>query len=155
MSKTCPECGSELRAHVETVGRFTVEDGTVSGTRVCASQACGWGPDLRGDVLQGFELRAARLVLLERQDADGAVYRFARKAMGLRQVDVAALLDVAPETVSRWETDAKTMERATQLALAALLGQALGGADMRALAGTQGAPTGPAETVLRVVSDAA
>lgn len=34
----------------------------------------------------------------------GEAFKFMRKALGLRAVDLAELLDVAAETVSRWET---------------------------------------------------
>jgi transcriptional regulator with XRE-family HTH domain len=37
--------------------------------------------------------------------------------MGLRQPDLAALLDIAPETVSRWENDKDPIRHQTQLAV--------------------------------------
>jgi DNA-binding transcriptional regulator YiaG len=47
----------------------------------------------------------------------GEELRFARKAMGQRQPDLATLLDVATETVSRWETGTEPIRRQTQLAV--------------------------------------
>ena len=64
-----------------------------------------------------LELHAAIAVLSEAESIEGDELRFARKAMGLRQPDLAALLDVATETVSRWETGSESIRRQTQLAV--------------------------------------
>jgi hypothetical protein len=57
----------------------------------------------RLDDLSGFELAVAeRLASLGIRT--GAAFKFMRKALGLRAVDLGELLDVAAETVSRWET---------------------------------------------------
>ncbi len=121
MNRHCPECGADMtlknHEHEERVGGYKVRD--PSGMAyVCVS--CG-AADLSLEGLQEYERRAARVVLLDRPDAGGAVYKYARKALGLRQVDLAALLKVEPETVSRWENDQRPMPRAEQLALVALL----------------------------------
>ena len=42
---------------------------------------------------------------------NGRELLFVRKAASLRAVDVAALLDVTPETVSRWEHDERPIPR--------------------------------------------
>jgi DNA-binding transcriptional regulator YiaG len=53
--------------------------------------------------LGNFELSVAeRLASLGART--GAAFKFMRKALGLRAVDIAELFDVAAETVSRWET---------------------------------------------------
>jgi transcriptional regulator with XRE-family HTH domain len=52
----------------------------------------------------------------------GAAFCFMRKIHGLRAVDLAALLDVTGETISRWETDKVPVPRcvlSTMTALAA------------------------------------
>jgi DNA-binding transcriptional regulator YiaG len=51
----------------------------------------------------------------------GADLRFARKALGLRAAELAVTLEVTPETVSRWETDARPIPRTVRLAVVALL----------------------------------
>jgi DNA-binding transcriptional regulator YiaG len=71
--------------------------------------------------LAGYQRRAAAIVIRDAKRIDGAVVRYARKALGLRQVDLAELLECAAETVSRWETDDLEMPRASQLALVAIL----------------------------------
>lgn len=68
-----------------------------------------------------LELRAAIAVLSQAPSLEGDELRFARKAMGLRQPDLAALLDVATETVSRWETGADPIRRQTQIAVLLLV----------------------------------
>jgi DNA-binding transcriptional regulator YiaG len=64
-----------------------------------------------------LEIAAACAVLSHAESINGDELKFARKAMGLRQPDLAALLDVAPETVSRWENDKDPIRRQTQLAV--------------------------------------
>lgn len=103
--------------HEERVGSFKVVD---AGCMSLVCETC-QTVDLTLDELQRFERRAARVVLLDRPDAGGDVYKYARKALGLRQVDLARLLGVEPETVSRWENEHVTMPRAEQLAIVALL----------------------------------
>ncbi|MBI5518173.1 MAG: helix-turn-helix domain-containing protein [Deltaproteobacteria bacterium] len=46
--------------------------------------------------------------------------RWLRKAAGLRAAELADLLGVTPETVSRWETGKHPMDRATAFTLGAL-----------------------------------
>jgi DNA-binding transcriptional regulator YiaG len=120
-SRKCPECGGKLvgRAvkHVEKVGPATVTDGT-GVVSVC--EACG-EYDLSAEQLSGYERRAAALVLRDGAHVDGQVVRYARKALGLRQEELATLLACRGETVSRWETEAIEIPRTEQLALVALL----------------------------------
>jgi DNA-binding transcriptional regulator YiaG len=72
-------------------------------------------------VLAGYERRAAALVLRDGKHVNGTVIRYARKALGLRQTELAALLQCTSETLSRWENGAQQMKRAEQLALVALI----------------------------------
>ncbi|MGH7268807.1 MAG: helix-turn-helix domain-containing protein [Polyangiaceae bacterium] len=73
------------------------------------------------DQLAEYERRAAVVVLSDVADVGGAEIRFARKALGLTQARLASLLEVAPETVSRWETGTETMSRVSRLALLAVV----------------------------------
>lgn len=68
-----------------------------------------------------LELQAAVAVLTRVAPIEGDELKFSRKAMGLRQVDLAGLLDVTVETISRWETGAESIRRQTQLAVLQLL----------------------------------
>jgi DNA-binding transcriptional regulator YiaG len=73
------------------------------------------------DKLSEYERRASVVVLSEAAEIGGAEIKFARKALGLTQARLAALLEVAPETVSRWETGAEAMSRVSRLALLAVV----------------------------------
>jgi putative zinc finger/helix-turn-helix YgiT family protein len=53
--------------------------------------------------------------------ANGAAFKYMRKALGLRAADLAGLLDVTPETVSRWETDRVPLDRRALASMAALV----------------------------------
>jgi putative zinc finger/helix-turn-helix YgiT family protein len=122
MTRKCPECGREALSrktvtHVATVGGVKVTDATASAL-VCS--ACG-KYDLWADELAGYERRAAIAVLRDGRAVDGDVVRFARKALGLRQIDLAEILQKSPENISRWETGDIAIPRAEQLALVALL----------------------------------
>jgi putative zinc finger/helix-turn-helix YgiT family protein len=130
-AKKCPECGQgTLRrtvvTHVETVGGIKVNDGTAFGL---ACDRCG-EYDLTGDELAGYQRRAAALVLRDRRLVTKDVVRYARKALGLRQVDLGALLDKSPENISRWETGEVRIPRAEQVALIALLDAQEDGIDL-------------------------
>lgn len=54
-------------------------------------------------------------------------FRFMRKAIGMRAVDLATLLEVTPETVSRWERGALSVEPRAIALLGALVQDALEG----------------------------
>lgn len=119
----CPECGGPVvikkYRHVENVGRVKVNDETA--IRPFCTQ-CG-NVDLTLNDLAGYERRAAALVLDKIPRANGAMLRYARKALGITQAELAKLIGHEPETISRWETDKRPIERAEQLALVALLDQ--------------------------------
>ncbi len=68
--------------------------------------------------------RFDQLVAKELVDAgvkSGEVLRFIRKAAGVPAADLAALLDVRPETVSRWEHDKRPIDRGSYAVLHQLL----------------------------------
>ncbi|MGO8993683.1 MAG: helix-turn-helix domain-containing protein [Polyangiaceae bacterium] len=118
--ETCLECGAALtrRAYVKRtrVGRYKVDDGSHQAP-VCAEGHA----ELSFDELAEYERRAAVVVLSEVSDIGGAEIRFARKSLGLTQARLAGLLEVAPETVSRWETGELPMSRVSRLALLAVV----------------------------------
>lgn len=59
--------------------------------------------------LERFELSAAERLMALGLRA-GGILRFARKALGMRAVDLAELLDVTPETISHWENDRREID---------------------------------------------
>jgi DNA-binding transcriptional regulator YiaG len=60
-------------------------------------------------------------VLADCGASSGGAFRLMRKAIGMRGTELARLLAVAPETVSRWETEKRGIDRATVAVLAALV----------------------------------
>jgi DNA-binding transcriptional regulator YiaG len=60
-------------------------------------------------------------VLADSGAASGGAFRIMRKAIGMRGTELARLLAVAPETVSRWETEKRGIDRATVAVLASLV----------------------------------
>jgi putative zinc finger/helix-turn-helix YgiT family protein len=73
-----------------------------------------------GQALERLEVAVAR-ELAERGLVSGAAFKFMRKALGMRAADLAELLDVAAETVSRWETGERPVDRAAWTALGGLV----------------------------------
>jgi transcriptional regulator with XRE-family HTH domain len=63
--------------------------------------------------------------LLDLGVATGAAFRFMRKALGLRAVDLAELLNVNAATVSRWENGKVAVDRAALATLAAAASERL------------------------------
>jgi DNA-binding XRE family transcriptional regulator len=119
----CVECGSDklepkVIKHVTQVGRYSVEDGS---TPVTVCLACGSPNFTMGD-LKGFELRAAKYIFSGSLELiGGAEFRDARKAMGLRQVDLAGPLNRDVATISKYENDKDALPNDVKLVMAALL----------------------------------
>ncbi len=107
--------------HVTKVGRWTVKDGGIVPARRLKSGAA----VLSAEQLTELELRAADTVLRKSELITGPELRFVRKALGLRQTELAEHLGVAAETVSRWETGADPFKRPIHLAVLALVEQRL------------------------------
>ncbi len=115
--KRCHECqGTDIReARERFVDRFPLASG---GTlefvfedfpqRICS--ACG-ERTYRGKDLVAAEDAVTR-ELVARGIRDGAVFKHLRKALGLKATDLADLLGVTPETISRWENGHNQADRA-------------------------------------------
>jgi transcriptional regulator with XRE-family HTH domain len=58
---------------------------------------------------------------------DGSTFKFIRKALGLRASELGDLLDVSPETISRWENSHRAAERSVWNTLADLVSDKLRG----------------------------
>jgi DNA-binding transcriptional regulator YiaG len=80
--------------------------------------ACG-AVSFKGTDLARFE-GAVAASLAAAGEASGEAFRWMRKALDLRAIDVATLLGVTPETISRWETGRVPIDRGA-LALLSLM----------------------------------
>jgi DNA-binding transcriptional regulator YiaG len=103
--------------HTTKVGCWTVKDGGAMPARTMKDGT----PVLSAEQLGAYEVRAAITVLSEVELVGGDELRFARKAMGLKQTDLAQHIGVTAETVSRWETGAEAFKRPIQLAVLCML----------------------------------
>jgi len=119
----CPICDDSMTLrsylHETRVGRRLVTDGSAKALQC---ESCGRA-DLSEEQLAGYERRAARTVLFEASQVGGPEIRFARKALGMRQADLAAALDCNPQQISRYEND-ETVDMWLRLAIVALLDRA-------------------------------
>ena len=53
--------------------------------------------------------------------AVGETFRFMRRALRMRALDVAELLGITPETISRWENEQRSVDRAAWIALGSIV----------------------------------
>ena len=81
-----------------------------------------WADLGRAELLAGAEAIARGL-------RAGGTFRFVRKALGLRAVELGSLLEVSPETVSRWENGHRSAEPSVWNTLADLVSDRLEGTD--------------------------
>ncbi|HSY20520.1 MAG TPA: helix-turn-helix domain-containing protein [Polyangiaceae bacterium] len=116
----CNRCGKNtveaatLRHEISVGGAKFV--GKLDGQR-CASCK---ETEISLDVLTQFEHAVARS-LAEHGPVSGATLRYMRKSVPLSAVELASLLRVAPETISRWETGERAVDRAAWLVVRALV----------------------------------
>lgn len=104
--------------HTTRVGRYTVMD-----TGHATEKLSEGTPAITSEELGRLERRAAVTVLSEVDEIDGSELKFARKALGVTQAELARHLGVTMETVCRWETGKEEFKRQTQLAVLRLLEQ--------------------------------
>ncbi len=121
--KQCVKCKGALSV-TEVREEVTVAGATFSGmvsARRC--NACGEVYIAVEDGMR-FDLRVAQ-DLGSRGAATGEAFKFMRKALGMRAVDLAELLGVAAETISRWERGERPVDRAALTVVGALVADKL------------------------------
>jgi len=120
----CTGCGNRLVKGTEKVSRtigghsFTAEIPALKCSR------CGEVQFTLHD-LEQFELSVARSLALAGASS-GEVFKFQRKALGLKATELGELLDATPETISRWETGQREIPRAALAVVGTLVEDALG-----------------------------
>lgn len=131
----CPLCktgvvkpaGRMVETHIAGI---TVRDG---GGVVDTCSACGES-FFPFEMMVAYETRAISLVLREVPDrVDGAVMRYARRVLGLKQAELAKLLGVTVTTIVRMEK-AKLVDARMRTSMLWFLDEAQRGVDVRAQA---------------------
>ena len=127
----CVQCGSDKLRETRSTETRTV--GGVEFTAELDALKCGKCGEtyVEDKSLEKMELAIAaelgRLGVLK-----GEAFKFMRKAVGLRGIDLAELLDVTGDTVSRWERETVPIDHAAFAVLGALASEARrGGTEMR------------------------
>lgn len=105
----CPECGKADLKRATVALSITVA-GVEFGTELPGQQC----PKCDASTVSGpagmrFELQVAA-ELVARGLRNGESFRFMRKALGMKASDLAKLMNVAPETLSRWETSQREVD---------------------------------------------
>lgn len=123
--KSCVKCHGSLQ-ETEVEKEVTVSGQTIYGqVPAYRCDACGELYFEAKDLLR-FDLRAAReLGRLGVHDGDS--FRYMRKTLGLRASDLASMLGLSAETISRWERGERAVDRAAFTVLAALVSDKLDG----------------------------
>lgn len=123
--KRCGRCGGPLASKKVDVSREVSGHVFVAALPAQQCKTCN-ETSYEGSVLQRFDLHVATR-LADSGVSSGAAFRFMRKALGLRAVDLAELLDVSAETLSRWETDKRSVDRGSLAVLSACVRDTLAG----------------------------
>lgn len=111
MLKKCPNCSARLQQkQIERIRHVAGHAFKAAlPAQVCAS--CGATYFADADVA-GFDLQVAA-TLAESGIKDAEALKFMRKVTGLNGKEFAELLEVRPETVSRWEQAKRPIDRST------------------------------------------
>lgn len=124
----CYQCKSE-----KLVEKNFADEIEVAGVKFVADlpstvcEECGEAT-IASKVLGAFELAIARQ-LGQLGLREGEAFRFMRKAIGKRAIDLAQDLDSTPETISRWENGKTEIEPRAFLLLANLVEDKIRGAN--------------------------
>ena len=118
--KRCYKCKAETLKETTAPDQVTVGGRTFEG-EVPALECASCGEVVYpGPGLMAFELSVAG-ELARHGEVTAEVFGFMRRAMGMKAVDLAELLDVTHETVSRWENDKQPVERRAAALLSAMV----------------------------------
>jgi putative zinc finger/helix-turn-helix YgiT family protein len=120
MAKRCFNCKStelvaaEHEDRLEVAGHCFVR--SVPSLR-CAR--CG-EETMKGEELEAFEVEAAA-EFARHGEHSAEAFKFMRRILGLKAVELGELLDVTPETISRWENEKQAVERRAAALLCAMV----------------------------------
>jgi putative zinc finger/helix-turn-helix YgiT family protein len=119
--KRCTTCGQDRLERVDQEQSVTVAGRTFAGTvRAERCQNCG-ATFFDAPEVEAFE-EAAAYELAKDGPVSGETLRYLRTAgLGMRAGELARLLDVEPETLSRWENGKIAMPRVPWATVAAMV----------------------------------
>lgn len=125
MKKSCPNCGGKT---TKTTAPATVKVGSHTFSSPLPAIKCPRCDEhfFAAADLERLELLAAS-AFVRAGESSGEVLRFMRKALNLRAAELAELLDVTPETMSRWETGKQSLDRRAMAVVGALVVERVSG----------------------------
>jgi|HigsolmetaAR202D_1030399.scaffolds.fasta_scaffold13956_1 putative zinc finger/helix-turn-helix YgiT family protein len=125
--ETCVLCKGEL---VAGTTRHVVAFGDERVSVEVPAQVCRGCDEsfVEGSDIERAELTVAAAIIASGQ-RNGPRFRFLRKAIGTSAKDLAAMFDVAPETISRWERGEREVDGLAWVALAGLVRERIAGRD--------------------------
>lgn len=106
--------------------RVTAPDTLDVGEQTFRADVPAWKCTSCGEVfypsesVRSFEFSVAD-VLAQSGASSGEAFRFMRKVLGLRANELADLLGVVPDTISRWEKGKRPVDRGAMLTLGSLV----------------------------------
>jgi putative zinc finger/helix-turn-helix YgiT family protein len=116
----CTQCGSDQLGASTAPDQLVVAGQTFTAElSALRCNACG-AVFFDGSAVGEFERAVAR-ELARRGPATGETFQFMRKALALRSMDLAEMLDVTHETLARWETGKLPISRASWIAVSSLV----------------------------------
>lgn len=123
--KTCAICKGRLET--AAVDEAIKVDGHVFAAQLPAQRCTKCGETfVTAEAMGQFELAVAAHLAAAGANTHEA-FRFMRKTLGLKGTELAALLDVTPETMSRWEGGKVAVPRSPAALLAAMVEDAVHG----------------------------
>ena len=123
--KRCVQCGGRDLEEAQVEHTVTVGARRLTGAMAASRcRTCGETYTQAGAV-EAVELRAATALLAG--ECDGATVKFVRQVLGFRAADLAELLDVRADTVSRWETGRIAVGRPETAILVGLVADVIAG----------------------------
>lgn len=116
----CAKCKNEELQQTKKARTRTVAGHTFQAElEVLSCPACG-ATYYSAQTVGEFEMAIA-VWLAEQGVNDGEVVRLMRSVLKLKGLELAALLDVAPETLSRWEKEHRPPDRKATALLASMI----------------------------------
>ncbi len=117
----CPNCKSTKKLKAVR----SAEEYEIAGHKFIVTVHALQCSECEEDLVQADELRRAELAVAERIARAGIVsgdaFRHMRGALGMKATELAELLQVTPESISRWENDKREVDRSAAMLLASMV----------------------------------